>query len=503
MALKSLLALCAAALAAPAGAPGPQAVDPAAEGGLRVWRFEGTDLGSFRVLALVGVGSRDEPEDQTGISHFLEHCLFNGTDLRTGAELTEGLRDRGGDYNGVTTQEYTAYWVQVPVTEWRFAVEWLAEILTRPALDADEVDDERRIVYEEIDTRHPHVRSLTFESLIFGRHPLGRTIGGDAERFDEIRVEDLKRWYGRYYHAENLVVAWSGLAPEEACSQLIRAGFAGLPASGERPERASPRPITGAEYVARGDDDDGFLLAGYSVPPGGAGELASMLVLEQVLREAVHHEVREERHLAYAPDVELVAFSDVWQMRTNVEVSDVGNLVSAWEGVQEVFGGLAQIEQNRFERARQDASNRLLAGGPDALRRVTALSWLLVLGGDESPDLPGAVRAVDREDALAWAASSFTAERRFLLSDGAELVGFPLLALVLLLVLAGAAGVFGLRRRLPRIRWRRARRRRPPRGRLIQGNFAAEAEAAERELQEYFRQQDHGQESGDEPTSGV
>ena len=82
----------------------------------------------------VGVGSRDEPAELSGVSHFLEHLLFKGTPTRTSQEISRSVDRVGGDFNAFTAKEYTAYYCRLPARHVLFGVDLLGDVLIRPAL---------------------------------------------------------------------------------------------------------------------------------------------------------------------------------------------------------------------------------------------------------------------------------------------------------------------------------------------------------------------------------
>ena len=94
----------------------------------------------------VGVGSRDEPAELSGVSHFLEHLLFKGTETRSSQEISRSVDRVGGDFNAFTAKEYTAYYCRLPARHALFGVELLGDVLIRPALRESDVDSERLVI---------------------------------------------------------------------------------------------------------------------------------------------------------------------------------------------------------------------------------------------------------------------------------------------------------------------------------------------------------------------
>src|SRR3954454_14722229 len=98
----------------------------------------------------VDVGSRDEDLELAGVSHFLEHLLFKGTEERSARQIAESIDRVGGDMNAFTTKEYTAYYTRLPASEVVLGLEVLGDVLTAPALRDVDVDSERQVILEEL-----------------------------------------------------------------------------------------------------------------------------------------------------------------------------------------------------------------------------------------------------------------------------------------------------------------------------------------------------------------
>ncbi|HRE03896.1 MAG TPA: pitrilysin family protein [Ilumatobacteraceae bacterium] len=128
--------------------------------------------------AWVGVGARDETAEMAGVSHFLEHLLFKGSDAHSAREISQMVDRVGGDINAFTAKEYTAYYTRVPARHQAMAIELLGEVLTRPALRPDDVDNERQVILEERNQRTDNnPESLFWEQLLatlYVAHPSTR-----------------------------------------------------------------------------------------------------------------------------------------------------------------------------------------------------------------------------------------------------------------------------------------------------------------------------------------
>ena len=144
----------------------------------------------------VGVGSRDEPAELSGVSHFLEHLLFKGTPTRTSQEISRSVDRVGGDFNAFTSKEYTAYYIRLPARHAVFGVDLLGDVLIRPALRETDVDSERLVILEELamdDDSPDDVAHRAFAAQLFADHPLGRETAGDRQTVQAISAADVRR----------------------------------------------------------------------------------------------------------------------------------------------------------------------------------------------------------------------------------------------------------------------------------------------------------------------
>ena len=121
------------------------------ENGLRVVTTPVPTAQSVSVNVFVGVGSRGEKPRTNGLSHYIEHMLFKGTERRKNSiEIAEAIEGAGGVLNAYTSQEVTCYWNQVPFDKMSLAMDVLADMLQHSVIDQEEVDRERTVVQQEI-----------------------------------------------------------------------------------------------------------------------------------------------------------------------------------------------------------------------------------------------------------------------------------------------------------------------------------------------------------------
>src|SRR5262249_43255492 len=167
----------------------------------------------------VASGSRDEHHDEHGISHFLEHMAFKGTRRRTARMIAEEIEAVGGDLNAATGAESTAYYARVLKSDVPLALDVLADILSDPSFDHEELLREQNVIIQEIGAVADTPDDLIFEHLQFVAFPnqsLGRSILGTAKTVRSFDGGKLRSYLARNYRAPDIVVAAAGAAPPRA-----------------------------------------------------------------------------------------------------------------------------------------------------------------------------------------------------------------------------------------------------------------------------------------------
>ncbi len=186
---------------------------------------------SVSVVCSLRVGSRYESAECAGISHFIEHMLFKGSEhFPTARKIAEAIEDIGGDLNGSTTKENTVYSVIIDSEQFRLAVRVLADMLQRPLFLQEDIDKERRVILEELrmtrDTPQDWADSL-LNQLLYPNHPLGAEIIGSADSLQAITRAAILGYYSRYYTPDNLVISIAGGIESDSALEVVAAEFGG------------------------------------------------------------------------------------------------------------------------------------------------------------------------------------------------------------------------------------------------------------------------------------
>jgi predicted Zn-dependent peptidase len=341
------------------------------DSGLRVVTEAMPQLRSVALGFWVGTGSRDEPPDWAGVSHFLEHLLFKGTERRDAATIAEAIESVGGDMNAFTAQEATTYYVRVPDECLDLAADILSDIVWHPSLRPDEIESERKVILEELHMRDDEPEDLVhdvFTTAVFPEHPIGREVIGSAETILGMQRDDIAAFHHRHYHPSNVVVAAAGNLDHDHVVELVAGAVDGL--NGRRPprDRYSGEPPPQALAVLERPAEQAHLVLGMRALPHQDPDRYALTVLNQALgggmSSRLFQEVREQRGLAYS----------VYSYRAALE--ETGILAVSAGTAPERFDELLAVLEAQLDRVVADGgvSDRERRSAQGHLRGSLALS---------------------------------------------------------------------------------------------------------------------------------
>lgn len=264
----------------------------------------------------VGVGSRDEPREVAGASHFLEHLLFKGTDDHSASEIAEAVEAVGGEMNAFTAHEHTAYHARLPAAELTLGLDLLAEVFTRPAFRVHEVEAERQVILEELameeDSHEDRVLSLLADALFPG-HPLGAEVLGTQETIETMTRDQIAAFHGRWYRPGNLVVAVAGALDHDQVVAGVERRLIGSEA-GPAPVRHPPLAPAQALRVGTQRSEQVHLAVGLRAFSCRDDDRYALVLANQVLgggtSSRLFRTIREERGLAYSVWSDLSFYTD-------------------------------------------------------------------------------------------------------------------------------------------------------------------------------------------------
>jgi predicted Zn-dependent peptidase len=198
---------------------------------------------SVSIGVWVKVGSRHEPQEIGGISHFIEHLFFKGTEKRTAKDIAIEMDSLGGEMNAFTSQETTTYYAKVVDEHLPVAVDILSDILLGSKFDPTEMEKERKVILEEIkgveDTPDDYIHEF-FTNTVWPDNPLGRPILGTKETIKALKHQDIISYIDGYYSPKEIVISVAGNFEHAQLIELLNTSFGRLSRAGVPKKEVTP-----------------------------------------------------------------------------------------------------------------------------------------------------------------------------------------------------------------------------------------------------------------------
>jgi predicted Zn-dependent peptidase len=271
---------------------------------------------SVAVGVWVDTGSRFEPSDRSGISHFIEHLVFKGTESRSAEDIARAVDSVGGQMDAFTTKEHTCFYVTVLDEHLPLAADLLSDILLHPRFDADDIEREKTVVLQEFamveDTPDDVIHDL-FAERVWPQHPLGRPILGDRKVVQALDRGTLLDYFRTEYCPERITIAAAGHVRHEQLVDLLGKRF--LDFRQPRMPRTADPPVLvkSLDVVERALEQVHFVLGGVGLEQD-APERYTLFLLNTIfggsMSSRLFQVVREREGLVYSIHSGNVAFRD-------------------------------------------------------------------------------------------------------------------------------------------------------------------------------------------------
>lgn len=406
--------------------------------GITVLTEQMQEFNSCSVGIWVNAGSRYENEKQAGISHFLEHMFFKGTENRSAVQISQDMDGVGGQLNAFTEKETTCFYARIIDKHLDKACDILADMMFHSVFDEAEMEREKKVVLEEIKMCEDSPDDVVFE--MFGKalwdgHPLGKPILGAADTVSSFSREDLLNYIGAYYRPERIVVSAAGSVDHDTFVKIVEGWPAKLSAEPNLTlcpgGMAKPCSVSSVRYR-----DTEQLNMCYGVPGLSASDERryALHVLDSVLGGSMScrlfREIRELRGLAYSVGTFMNSYRDCGNYGVYAGTSP-DNADVVMRLIREILDDVRQngITSQELARAKEHVKGTMALGLESTSNRMIRLARSeMIHGRFISPEeFLQKIDAVTGEEVLETAQSVLNPEKFVLAALGPckEVDGIP------------------------------------------------------------------------------
>lgn len=286
----------------------------------------------------VDAGTRDEADSESGMAHFTEHMSFKGTPRLSSRQVSARMESVGGDLNAYTGKEETVYYSTFLRQHLGRAVSLLVDMVLHSTFPQEEMVKEAEVVAEEIESYNDQPSELIydeFEALVFGRHPLGRSILGQTERLRQLRTADMEAFHRRMYRPHRMVLFVLGRVDPRQVVRLAEKAVQdyGLKEATLLPgHRSAPTLTLPAQPVIRRSKDTHQAHVLIGAPSYAATDprhtqlfMLSNLLGGPCMSSRLNVALRERRGLVYTVESSAVCYTDtgLWTVYFGCDPRDV------------------------------------------------------------------------------------------------------------------------------------------------------------------------------------
>ncbi|WP_314426460.1 pitrilysin family protein [uncultured Microbacterium sp.] len=332
---------------------------------------------SFAIFLSLRVGSRDDPEESSGLAHLLEHLAFKGTATRpTAADVARDLDRVGADFNAFTGREWMSFYVRCASEDAAVAIEVLFDMVVSSTFSVESVEREKSVVSEELRVNSADLRGRVddlMHSVMFAGSGLARPVGGTVADVRRIERPAVVQFVEKTFRADNVVV---GLAGTFTCHDEDRAFslLAGIPSAPRTPARvvARDRHRSHGEVEIVGEHVDSELvhmaysMAGWEASNENRYAVGLLhTILGGGLGSRLFRSLREQRAWSYYVGADHATYRDSGTLNVRVAVQP-GRVLETIEVItKELADAVREIHDDELERAARYARGRLLLGVSD------------------------------------------------------------------------------------------------------------------------------------------
>ena len=267
---------------------------------------------------LINTGSRDEEADEQGIAHFIEHVIFKGTQSRKAYHILNRIEDVGGELNAYTTKEETAVFSTFLSRYYQRSMELISDILINSTFPARELEREKEVVIEEINSYKDNPSELIFdefEEILFDGHPIARNILGTPELLRTFSKDNILKFMDENYHTDQIVLSSVGNISMARFTQLAERYFGVIPEKLRTKKRNDLYNYQPEKRIVQKDTFQAHCIIGNLAPDVFSNKRMPMILLNNIIggpsmNSRLNMLLRERNGMAYNVESNYTSYFD-------------------------------------------------------------------------------------------------------------------------------------------------------------------------------------------------
>ena len=374
------------------------------ENKIRVFMAPDERLRSATVGVWVSAGCKNENAENNGISHFIEHIVFKGSEKRSGFEIAEGMDEIGATVNAYTTKEYTFFYTRAL----NYRISAAADILFDMRLDENDIETEKGVVFEEISMCEDDPSDVCYElneKVLFEGNNLSREILGSAESVNNITREKILSYMKESYVGENIVIGVSGSFDEKEITEKIKNFFSSLPSEGEKAIHKALPFNTGFALKNMPTEQTHIML---TFPGVGISheELYPLQICAFILgmgtSSMLNQRIREQLGLVYSIDCWLGRYVDGGYTAISMSLTPKSEEQAIRETVKIIRSFSSKLTKRNVEIAKEKLISSLIMSREQPQSKFSAVGYNTLLLGRviEDDDIIEDIKKVSLEDVI-------------------------------------------------------------------------------------------------------
>ena len=360
---------------------------------------------SVVIEVMVKVGSNNEPSNISGISHFIEHMLFEGTKKRpTSKDITNEIEKLGGEFNAYTTGDRTAYYVKVLSKHFDNALDVISDMVTGPSFNREVIEKEKKVILKEIHMVVDDPRFyqwVFFQKKLFKQHPAKNPTYGTISAVKNFRREDILGYYDKHYNSNNMIITVVGNVDD--VSSKIENYFEKIAAGPiKRPFFYEPLNNKKEKFVEKRKTLSAYMVLGYKIPPRLHNDVYILDVISAILGKGqsgwIFDEIRNKRGLAYEVGVKCESTFDHGFFAVHASINKE-KIQLATDIILNEFKKLNEVKEKDIEEAKGFIEGNYVLETEDTFKLADELSfWEFIKDANLAEKYLDNIKKVTKED---------------------------------------------------------------------------------------------------------